>query len=181
MSAACGLGCNTPLFAAPRHTPPYTAGAHTQHSTLNTLHSTLNTQPSTLTQPSTRMPNAGQGEGGSGALSQKRDSAPARDRFRSYNTRLNRRLMTPRGQVKERVEALPPGPRPRVFGGAARHRRHKYSIPKRQTQVKERVAEALSANRETALSSLVSHKVFLKSFCRTPLPHKSINLSFAIT
>ena len=30
-------------------------------------------------------------------------------------------------------------------------------------------------------SILISHKVFLKSFCRSQLPHKSVNLSFTIT
>ena len=27
----------------------------------------------------------------------------------------------------------------------------------------------------------ISHKVFLKSFCRSQFPHKSVNLSFIIT
>ena len=28
---------------------------------------------------------------------------------------------------------------------------------------------------------LISHKVFLKSFCRSQRPHKSVNLSFTVT
>ena len=43
------------------------------------------------------------------------------------------------------------------------------------------VAEAAVQESGLCWLDLISHKVFMKPFCRSQLPHKSVNLSFTIT
>ena len=40
---------------------------------------------------------------------------------------------------------------------------------------------SFQANTGVHPAAFISHQVFLKSFCRSQLPHKSVRLSFTIT
>ena len=46
---------------------------------------------------------------------------------------------------------------------------------------KSGVDPSVARRQASTTKVFISHKVFLKSFCRSELPHKSVNLSFTIT